>query len=427
LVRDAVIEVSDGTITSISAGSARGGARRLKGLVLPGLVNAHSHAFHRLLRGRTHRQGGDFWLWRERMYEIAETLTPESYERIATAVFVEMALAGVTTVGEFHYVHHQIGSVRYEDPNEMGHALVRAARNAGIRISLLDAGYFTGGFDGRPLHPVQTRFKDESVQAWLDRVEAMAATYHDDRDVVVGVAPHSVRAVPEEALSRLADRRRAHTPIHIHVSEQPAENRECLDATTFTPVGLLDRVGLLGPDTTLVHGTHLSSDDIVAVGSSGAMVCYCATTERDLADGVGPVHELAAAGASICVGSDSHAIIDLFEEARGVELHARLATGRRGVFAPDGLLVSATRGGAESLGFPHRGLEAGSAADLVVIDPDSPRLAGMQEATALETLVFSATAADVADVFVAGAKIVESRAHPMWDEAKRALSSWPGR
>jgi cytosine/adenosine deaminase-related metal-dependent hydrolase len=157
------------------------------------------------------------------------------------------------------------------------------------------------------------------------------------------------------------------------------------------------------------------------------MVCYCATTERDLADGIGPVHELAAAGASICVGSDSHAIIDLFEEARGVELHARLATGRRGVFAPDGLLASATSGGAESLGFPHRGLEAGSAADFVVIDPDSPRLAGIQEATALETLVFSATAADVADVFVAGAKIVESGAHPIWGEAERALSSWPGR
>lgn len=424
MVGNVSLEVGDGVVTSVSVGKPAKDAQRLRGIVLPGLVNAHSHAFHRLLRGRTHRQGGDFWLWRELMYEVARWLTPESYERLATAVFTEMAMAGVTTVGEFHYVHHQMGGVAYEDPNEMGHALVRAARSAGIRIGLLDAGYFTGGFDDRPLTGAQTRFKDQSAEVWLDRVEAMRVDYGEDDDVVVGLAPHSVRAVPETGFLALADRHDEGVPIHIHVSEQPAENQECLDATTLTPTGLLGRVGLLGPDTTLVHATHLTPADIELIGRTGARVCYCATTERDLADGIGPAHELHAAGAPLCVGSDSHAVMDLFEEARGIELHTRLATGRRGVFSPTGLLDAATGNGAMSLGFPHGGVEAGSPADFVVIDPDSPRLAGMQESTALDSVVFAATAADVSGVFVAGKRIVDGGRHPLWDDVRHALDEW---
>lgn len=426
LVGDVVIAVRDGVIVSVSTDQAPDVARRLRGIVVPGLVNAHSHAFHRLLRGRTHREGGDFWLWRERMYEIAETLTPESYERLAAAVFTEMAMAGITTVGEFHYVHHQAGGAAYHDPNEMGHALVRAARTAGIRIGLLDAGYFTGGFDRPALDPVQTRFRDTSPEAWLDRVEEIRGAYRGASDVVVGVAPHSVRAVPEKGLLAVADRHEPGVPIHIHVSEQPGENRECLDATTLTPTGLLDRVGLLGPDTTLVHCTHLNADDVELIGRSGSKVCYCATTERDLADGLGPAHELDTSGTALVVGSDSHAVIDIFEEARGIELHARLATGRRGLFPPDALLASATTNGATSLGFSHRGITAGAPADFIVIDTDTPRLAGLQEASAMDSLVFSATAADVTEVFVAGSRIVEGGRHAMWDEARQALD-WPGR
>lgn len=422
LVRDVQIRIRDGRFASLSTDPAPTEATRLRGVVLPGLVNAHSHAFHRLLRGRTHRQGGDFWLWRERMYEIAGSLTPDSYERLATAVYVEMAMAGITTVGEFHYLHHQIGGVAYDDPNEMGHALVRAARSAGIRIGLLDTGYFTGGFDDRPLTEVQTRFRDESAGAWLDRAEDMQITYAGADDVVIGLAPHSVRAVPEAGLVELAGRRDAGTPTHVHVSEQRAENRECLDATTLTPTGLLRRVGLLGASTTLVHGTHLSPGDIESIGASGAMVCYCATTERDLADGIGPASELDRAGVSICVGSDSHAVIDLFEEMRGVELHARLATGTRGVFGPDALMTAATTNGARSLGFPDSGLQADAPADFIVVDTDSPRLVGMDSGTSLDTIVFAATTADVSDVFVAGDRIVESRRHPLWDGAKEELA-----
>jgi formiminoglutamate deiminase len=358
------------------------------------------------------------------MYEIAASLTPESYEKLATAVFMEMAMAGVTTVGEFHYVHHQMGGTPYADRNEMGHALIRAARTAGIRIGLLDAGYFTAGFGDEPLSPVQTRFSDGNAAMWLERVSELTGAYEDAGDVVIGVAPHSVRAVPEAVLVELADRVPAGTPLHIHVSEQPAENRECLEATTLTPTGLLQRVGLLGPATTLVHATHVSDADVDLIDGSGAAVCYCPTTERDLADGIGPAAELQIAGVSLCVGSDSHAVIDLVEEARGIELHARLATGRRGVFSPEDLITAATTGGSASLGF-QGGLTEGSVADFIVVDPDSPRLIGLEEATGLDSIVFAATAEDVREVYVGGKQIVGQGVHPGWEEARRVLAA-PG-
>lgn len=422
LVSNVTIDVHDGVFASIASSKPPSDAPRLRGIVLPGLVNAHSHAFHRLLRGRTHRQGGDFWLWRERMYEIAAALTPETYEALATAVYVEMAMAGVTTVGEFHYLHHQADGVSYSQPNEMGHALIRAARAAGIRIALLDAGYFTAGFGDVDLDPVQTRFKDASAGVWLDRVDGLLDTYRDDLDVVIGLAPHSVRAVPEPALALAAAQRVDGMPVHVHVSEQPAENRDCLAATGLTPTGLLDRAGLLGSDTTLVHATHLEAADITAIGRAEASVCYCATTERDLADGIGPAHELHRAGARLCVGSDSHAVIDIFEEARAIELHAQLATGHRGHLPPETLAAAASGNGATSLGFEGGGLQVGGPADFVVVDPDSPRLSGIGDDTALDSIVFAATSADVSDVFVGGRRIVADRSHPAWEGARRALT-----
>ncbi len=354
------------------------------------------------------------------MYEIAGSLTPETYERLATAVFVEMALEGITTVGEFHYVHHQPGGVPYSDANEMGHAVIRAARTAGINIALLDAGYFTAGFEDGTLHPVQTRFRDRSAETWLDRVESLHASYGGADDVVIGVAPHSVRAAPEAALRKVTHRHAEGTPIHIHVSEQPAENAECLEATGLTPTGLLAETGLLGSDTTLVHATHLTDGDITTIGSSRSMVCYCPTTERDLADGIGPAHELSAAGTALCAGSDSHAVIDMFEEARGIEMHTRLATGRRGNFSPRELMASVTANGSASLGFPPGGLQVGSPADFAVIDTDSPRLSGM-DATALDAIVFAATSADISEVFVRGRRIVSSGQHEAWPATKPVL------
>lgn len=354
------------------------------------------------------------------MYETAAALTPETYERIATAVYMEMAMAGVTAVGEFHYVHHQEHGVPYTDRNEMAYALIRAARAAGMRITLLDAGYFSAGFGNEELSPVQERFRDPSPEDWLDRVAELAAGFADASDVVVGLAPHSVRAVPPEALRILGTRLDREAPLHIHVSEQPAENRDCLEATGLTPTGLLADCGLLGPMTTLVHATHVGPDDISLIGSSSSGVCYCATTERDLGDGIGPASALADAGARLSVGSDSHAVVDLFEEARGIELHQRLSEGRRGLHSPGALMTAATTGGAEALGF-NCGIRPGSPADFVLVDLDSPRLAGLDMASGLESVVFAATSSDVHDVFTGGRRIVGDGIHPGWESARGSL------
>lgn len=425
LARDVLIEIEDGVVAAVTPGQERARAARLAGVALPGLVDAHSHAFHRLLRGRTQLQGGDFWAWRERMYDEAARLTPDSYEEVATAVFVEMALAGTTCVGEFHYLHHQPGGTPYDDPNEMGHALVRAARRAGIRLCLLDAAYLAGGLDGRPLNPVQERFSDGTAERWLQRVEELRRSYSGAPDVTIGLAPHSVRAVPGAQLRYIGDNRPGDLPIHIHVSEQPAENEACLAATGSTPTALLAGSSLLGERTTVVHATHVTDDDIALLGSSGTGVCYCSTTERDLADGLGPADRIHRAGSTLCVGSDSHAVIDLFEEARGVELHTRLRTGRRGLFAPAELAGIATANGARALGLPGGRIEPGAPADLCVISLDSPRTYGA-DAT-IESVIFSATASDVTDVIVAGERIVADGRHREWERVRSALRADPRR
>lgn len=421
LTSDVLIEEERGVFTSVAPGE-RPDAVRLDGVVLPGLVNTHSHAFHRLLRGKTHRRGGDFWLWRDLMYETAASLTPTGYERIATAVFVEMALAGITNVGEFHYVHNQPGGAPYADANEMGHALIRAAGTAGIRICLLDAGYFAAGFGNDDLSPVQLRFRDMSPESWLERATSLAAAHDGSLDVRVGLAPHSVRAVPSDALRFVGDRRDATLPLHVHVSEQPSENRDCLEATGVTPTTLLDDCGLLGETTTLIHATHVTDADISLVGAASARVCYCATTERDLGDGIGPAASLAVAGAGLCVGSDSHAVIDLFEEARGVELHQRLLTGRRGLLSAEELIRAATVEGSRALG-GEGGLRQGAPADFIVVDPDTPRMAGVIGEHGLDGVVFAATAADVRDVYVGGRQIVSNRSHPEWESRRHDLIS----
>lgn len=424
LTEDVRIEIEDGVISAIEPGStAAAGERRLPGVAMPGLVNTHSHAFHRALRGMTHRQGGDFWMWRERMYELAAQLTPESYEELATAVYAEMAMAGITTVGEFHYLHHQPGGQPYDDPNEMGHALVRAAREAGIRICLLDAGYLTSGFENEPLNRAQERFSDGTVGRWLERVGDLEERYRGSPDVRIGLAPHSVRALPEPELVALGETRPDDLPLHVHVSEQPAENHACITATGLTPVGLLDRVGLLGETTTAVHATHVTPEDIETLAESGAGVCYCPTTERDLADGLGPSGDLHRAGIQLSVGSDSHAVIDLFEEARGVELHERLRSGRRGVFSPSDLARIATSKGARSLGFESGHIEVGAPADLIMVSQESVRTEGADE---IASIVFAATSADVTDVIVGGRQIVSGGHHRVWERARMALSE-PGR
>ena len=419
LATDVHVVISNGRISALTTDARDASGRRIPGVALPGLVNTHSHAFHRLLRGQTHERGGDFWVWRDRMYEAAASLTPESYEALATAVFVEMAMAGITTVGEFHYLHHQPGGSPYEEPNEMAHALVRAARRAGIRICLLDACYLAGGLSGEQLDPVQQRFSDGSAESWIQRAHALGENFAHANDVRVGLAPHSVRAVPVTELRRLAADLRIGSPIHIHVSEQPAENEACLAAHGVTPTGLLAEVGLLGENTTAIHATHLTERDIGLLAGSGTGVCYCATTERDLADGIGPSGDFREQGVEISVGTDSHASIDLFEETRGVEMHERLRSGKRGRFSPSELGRIATLNGRRALGFDGGAIEVGAVADMTIVSLDTPRTAGTGHE--LGGILFSATAADVTDVMVDGKWIVEGGHHPQWDSLRPLL------
>ncbi|MEV6598254.1 formimidoylglutamate deiminase [Actinoplanes sp. NPDC051346] len=398
---DVAVEVTDGRFTAVTPGAAPGGTR-LPGLVLPGLANAHSHAFHRALRGRTHGDRGSFWTWRELMYEVAGRLDPDSYYTLARAVYGEMALAGITSVGEFHYLHHAPDGKPYADPNAMGHAVTRAARDAGIRITLLDTLYLTSTVDGKALEGVQRRFGDGDLDGWLTRTAAL----RDSDGVRIGAALHSVRAVPARFLDGLAGR----APLHVHLSEQRAENEQCRAVHGCSPTELLHQHGILGPGTTAVHATHLSDGDIKLLGGSGTGVCLCPTTERDLADGIGPGRALADAGSPLSLGSDSHAVIDVFEEARGVELDERLATERRGHFAAGELVAAATAHTA--LGWDDAGeIAVGKRADLVAVTLDSVRTAGVDPSG----VVFAATNADVTHVVADGRMIVDGGRHTGFD------------
>jgi formiminoglutamate deiminase len=395
---DVQLEVRDGVITGLVSPNSTGGhaqldgplspTERIRGLTLAGLANCHSHAFHRSLRGRTQAGRGSFWTWRDQMYALAESLTPDSYRDLAVQVYAEMRATGITAVGEFHYLHHQPDGTPYDDPNEMGRALLDAADEVGIRIRLLDTCYLAAGF-GQDPEGVQRRFTDGDATRWAERVEA----FGDDR---VGAAIHSVRAVPREQLGTVATwAREKGVPLHVHLSEQVAENDACEAVHGVTPTQLLADEGVLGPMTTAVHATHLTETDVRLLGESGTFACFCPTTERDLADGIGPSRFLHDAGSRLTLGSDSHAVIDLFEEMRAVEMHERLATQQRGNWSATELLAAATYDGHESLGFADAGrIAVGQRADLVTVDLDTWRTRGAG-ATA-ETLVFAATGADAA-------------------------------
>ncbi|WP_448058522.1 formimidoylglutamate deiminase [Cellulomonas hominis] len=407
--RDVRVEVADGRISRVETGvPAHPGDHRLPGVVLPGFANAHSHAFHRALRGRTHDDGGTFWTWRERMYALAGALTPDTYLALARAAYAEMVLAGVTGVGEFHYLHHTPDGTPYAEPNVMTEALRAAARDAGLRVTLLDACYLTGGI-GRPLAGVQRRFGDADVHAWAERSGAVRADEH----LRPGVAVHSVRAVAPADLAVVADRARtADLPLHVHLSEQPAENQECVSAYGRTPTQLLADAGALTVRTTAVHAVHLTEADVALLGSARAGVCLCPSTEQDLGDGIAPGARLRAAGCRLSVGSDQHVVTDLLGEARSVEMHERLAGGVRGVLAPSALVDLLTRDGHLSLGDVAAGqLVVGARADLVAVRTDTPRTAG----AAPGQLVLVAGSADVDTVVVDGVVRVEAGRHVLGD------------
>jgi formiminoglutamate deiminase len=406
VARDVLFDVADGVIASVESDAAPpADAERLPGIVLPGLANCHSHAFHRALRGRTHNGGGTFWTWRRAMYAIAARLDPDSYFALARAVYAEMALAGITSVGEFHYLHHAPGGRSYHNPNAMGAALAAAAREAGVRLTLLDTCYLTGGVRGEPLDEVQERFSDGDVESWAARVH----TLHDAPGLRHGVAAHSVRAVPRAALAEVAVVA-AGRPLHVHVSEQPAENEACLAVHGVTPTRLLADEGVLGPATTAVHAVHLEPADIDLLASSDTTVCVCPSTEHDLADGIAPAAALRDRGVAISLGSDQHVTIDLLREAQLLEGDQRAMSLQRGRFSPDELSAALTAH--DSLGWPDAGhLAVGARADLVAVRLDTVRTAGIDPAQ----VVLAASAADIDTVVVDGSVVVRSGEHRLGD------------
>lgn len=413
-----LIEEEDGLIVRVVPDSTAGPTSvRLAGFTIPGLANAHSHAFHRALRGSAQRGVGSFWAWRDEMYRLADNLDPETHFRLARAVYGEMVQAGITAVGEFHYVHHQPGGVPYAEPNEMGLALVAAAADAGIRLTLLDTCYLRAGFD-QSLEGAQRRFSDGSAEAWADRVGG----YAGNSGVVVGAAIHSVRAVDVRSSQMVAEwARESQAPLHFHLSEQRAENEAALAATGMTPTALMAAAGALGELSTGVHGTHLSAEDIAVIGDSGTQICFCPTTERELGDGIGPAVALRASGARLAVGSDSQSVIDILEEARLVELHERLASGQRGQHAGSDLLATATTFGMDSLGWSAGKLQEGLLADFTTVRLDSARSAGIDDP--VSALMYSAGGEDVTDVIVGGRQVVRAGKHLLIDNVAAELAA----
>jgi formimidoylglutamate deiminase len=378
--------------------------------LLPGFVNTHSHVFQRALRGHTHRplsQHDTFWTWRRAMYDEAQRLNPDLLYEGALTTYREMLAAGYTSVGEFHYVHHQPGGQPYADPNVMSEAVIQAGRDAGIRVVLLMTAYAQSGFN-QPPEERQRRFCDVSVDAYLNRVETLRVS-----GVLIGVAPHSVRAVPEEWFRAIADYSHAHRlPLHIHADEQRAEIEQCLATYGCTPIELLERFGALGAMTTIVHATHASAIEIALLAQHGCTVCVCPTTEGDLGDGVAPYAELLTAHIPLAIGSDSNTRLDPIEELRWAEYSARMRYQRRRVLVADELaapgpllLEYGARRGAAALGLETGVIAPGMLADFVAVDVNHPSLAGWNAEDFLDVLLFGTSSEIITQTWVQGRRV----------------------
>ncbi len=417
------IVVEGGKIQSVGSAIAGEVIRLPRRAVVPGLVSAHSHAFQRLLRGATEwRAEGrdDFWAWREHMYGLVSRLGPEELEEVCAFTFLEMLRAGITAVGEFHYLHRDSEGQPYANPNELALRIIAAAERVGIRIALLNCAYARGG-PARALAGPQRRFESGPIDGFLDNTEALERAVLGRPLVTVGLAPHSVRALDRSQLEELArGSAKRNWPVHMHLAEQPAEVEACLSETGLRPVELVAEAGLLGPRFCAVHAIHLQASEVDLLGQAGAVVCACPTTERDLGDGVVPADALRRAGARLALGTDSNTQIDLLEEARSLELNLRLlrqervlvdsTRGERGRLSRT-LFEAASAGGSLALGLPSGGLEPDQPADLVSLDLDDPSLVGREEQL-LARLVFGGQTRAVTDVMVNGRFVVRDGNHP---------------
>ena len=407
-------------------------ARRLPGrALLPGLINVHSHCFQRAIRGRTeHRTtaGRDtFWTWREAMYHAATRLSPEDIYPVARMAFLEMLASGITTVGEFHYLHHQPDGSPYNERNLLAEQVIRAANETGLRIALLRTAYVRAGWRREP-HPGQTRFVTPSADRFIADTEALrvSVTRSLAPDFAwVGVALHSVRAVPLPYMLETVEYARPRSlVVHMHVAEQPAEIEACQGEYGLRPVALLARHGILDQRFTGVHAIHITGMEIAALAADHAHICACGTTERNLGDGIGPAEDWIAAGVATCYGSDSNVQINLLEDARQLEYHLRLKRLERAVLALDTnpeslaqrLFTNATQTGAHSLGAPSGQLGPGRPADFFTVNLDDLSIAGADRQSLLTHIVFSGERTAIRDVYVGGKPVIEDGCHLLQPE-----------
>ena len=449
-----------GSVVKIVEANSLTGEKRInlpRRALLPGMVNAHSHAFQRVIRGKTeyrsfsgglpppgsgsrptlNRQDRDsFWTWRELMYSAATRLTPEDIYDASRMAFLEMALSGITAVGEFHYLHHAPDGSPYDDPNLLAKEVMRAAGDIGLRIALLRVAYARSGFETEP-NPKQARFIEADVDLYLKHLEALMASVRSPgyarvprastpadstpeagvpRTAWIGVAPHSVRAVPLDYLKDLVGHaNQVDLKIHMHVAEQPAEVSACVEEYGRTPMVLLQTEGLLNERFTAVHAIHVTPKTIVSFSETGAMVCACPTTERNLGDGVVPADEYLKNNVAICLGTDSHAQIDLFEDARELEYHLRLQKLERAVLDDESRVSSLKSQGLAARLFDCA-TASGMPADFFTVDLDDPSIAGAANDDLLPAIVFSASRAAIREVVVSGKPIVAEGQHLLQEE-----------
>ncbi len=397
--------------------------RTEKHIILPGFATAHSHAFQRALRGRTQRrdtEAGSFWSWRGLMYTLVEKLDPDDVFNISRLAFAELAMSGVTAVGEFHYIHHGPQGNPYEDRTALAESVIQAAREVGVRISLIRTAYLRAGFE-QTMTPAQHRFADPTIERVLDDVETLTRRYADDPLVEFAVAAHSIRAVPKDEVVELAvyaDTK--NLLLHMHVAEQRREIEECMAEYQLRPVELLSDIGVLNERFVAIHATHLAPNEVRLLGQNRAFVCLCRTTERDLGDGLAETAALMESGTQFCVGVDSHATSDAFEEIRAVELDDRSRTEARTVAAEaPRLLRVATEAGYQAIGFADEIWPS----DQIYLRADDPSIIGMSDNLLADAVVFGGTPRAVDEVVVNGQKIVENGWHVAYDEIRQGYEA----
>lgn len=428
-IADAQVRHGADGLEVAAAGAPPAGAERLGRWVLPGLANLHSHAFQRAMAGLAERQGNaedSFWTWREVMYAFAGRIGPEALRAIAAQLYVEMLKAGYTRVCEFHYLHHRPDGTPYADPADMALALIEAARETGIGLTLLPTLYLTGGFDGRALGPRQVRF-GHTVDAFLRLVERLRALESDRLNI--GIALHSLRAVPADALAAvLASEPARQGPIHIHIAEQIGEVQDCLSLRGARPVDWLLDHAAVDARWCLVHATHLTDRETDRLAASGAVAGLCPTTEANLGDGLFPLKRYLAGGGAFGIGSDSHISVSPVEELRWLEYGQRLTAHRRNIaVAPEQpstgerLFGRAWDGGLQAAGLSGAGRTHGD--DLLVLDEDAPLLAGRDADHLLDTWLFAGNVPLVRHVHGGGRWLVRDFRHHDEDRIAAAYRS----